>query len=105
MCAAYGKVHAAFAAVNARDGGFDPTASLAVATSSRQALEVGGQYLLSTLAKEPATPPDLATAARGLADDYQELVISYLADARDSDVDTLRRSVDKLSSQIDGLCK
>lgn len=105
VCAAYAKVHQAFAVVGARDGGDDPTAGLAVATSSRQALEVGSRYLLSKLAAEPATDAELAEAMHSIAEAYQELAISYLADARDSDVEPTRQSVDRLSSKIDGLCK
>jgi hypothetical protein len=105
VCAAYRKVRQALAVAGARDGGSDPTAGLAVATSSRQALDVGSRYLLTKLAETPATNSELATAVRKLADVYQELTVSYLADASDPEIEQLRRDAEKPTATIDGLCK
>jgi hypothetical protein len=105
VCAAYGKVREALAVAGARGGSNDPTASLAIATGSRQALDVGSRYLLAALAHEPATASELVTAVRKLADLYQELTINYLADASDSEVAPLRRAADEPTSAIDGICR
>jgi hypothetical protein len=59
-------------------GGNDPTAQLAVATSTRQVLYAGGRYLLTKLGEEPATPPELASAVKKRANAYQEVLMYYL---------------------------
>jgi NH3-dependent NAD+ synthetase len=105
VCAAYRQVRQALNVAGARNGGADPTATLAVATSSRQALDAGSRYLLSRLAEEPATNADLVKAVRQLACVYEELTISYLADASDADIDKLRKEAERPTSEIDGLCK
>jgi hypothetical protein len=59
-------------------GSSDPTAQLAVATSTRQVLDAGSRYLLTKLAEEPATAPELARAVKKQADSYQQVSIYYL---------------------------
>jgi hypothetical protein len=104
VCAAHEKVHHAVGLTSGRSSD-DPTARLAIATSARQALEVGGRYLLAKLAEEPETPPELATAVRKLANTFQELTISYLAEVGDAELDPLLRTSDQATLTIDGLCK
>jgi hypothetical protein len=67
-CAAYEKVRRAMVANASQTGGDDPTAQLAVAVNARQAYVASSAHLLTVLANQPATPADLATAARKLAD-------------------------------------
>lgn len=105
VCAAYAKVRRALNVAGARDNTNDPATSLVVATSSRQALEVGSRYLLSELAEEPATASELAAAVRNLAEVYQELTINYLADAEDSEINPLRQAAMEPTSVIDENCK
>jgi hypothetical protein len=105
VCAAYKQVRKALDAAGAREVGNDPTASLAVATASRQALDAGSRYLLTKLTEEPATNPDLATAVRKLADIYQEITVSYLANASDSEINPLRQEAEQPTAAIDDLCK
>jgi hypothetical protein len=105
VCAAYHEVRQALAIAGSRNGGGDPTASLAVATSSRQALDVGSRYLLNKLADEPAANVELTKAVRNLANVYLELTVSYLANANDSKIEQLRRSAEQPTSTIDDLCK
>lgn len=107
VCAAYEKVHHALVLSSGRNGDSDPTAILAVATSGRQVLDAGSRYLLMKLSKEPATPADLATAIRRLADSYQELTIDYLDGLTNSDAElgpSLQAS-DEATSTIERLCK
>jgi hypothetical protein len=79
VCGAFGNVdHALNLADNRSSGSGDPTAQLAVATSTRQVLDFGSRYLLTKLAAEPATPPELASAVRKQTDAYQEVVMRYL---------------------------
>jgi hypothetical protein len=104
VCAAHEKVHHAVGLTSGRSSD-DPTAHLAIATSARQAIDVGGNYLLTTLAQEPATPPDLAAAVRKLANTFQELTVDYLAEVTDSELDRLLRISDQATLTIEGLCK
>jgi hypothetical protein len=105
VCAAFDKVQHAVMATSARSGGDDPTAILAVATSGRQALEVGSRYLLTKLAEEPATPTNLADIVRRVANLYQERTIDYLAEVSDAEIDQLRRVSDETTSMVERLCK
>lgn len=104
VCAAYEKVHHAVGLTSSRSSD-DPTLHLAIATSGRQALDVGGNYLSTMLGQEPATPPDLAAAIRKLANTFQELTVDYLAEVSDSELDPLLRTSDQVSSTIESLCK
>jgi hypothetical protein len=79
VCAAYEKIHHANYTNSGRTGGADPTAQLAVALNERQIYEAGSAYLFTTLDSEPATPPDLAAAARKLANVFQVLTLDNLA--------------------------
>ncbi|OSC39531.1 hypothetical protein [Mycobacterium decipiens] len=107
VCAAYEQVRKAGDLAGSRNGGSDPTAILAVATSTRQVLEVGSRYLMTKLGTEPATPPDLAAAVHKLANVYQELTINYLDGLSNSDqeLDPLLRAGDEAHSTIETLCK
>jgi hypothetical protein len=104
VCAAHDKVHNAIGLTSGRSSD-DPTLHLAIATSGRQALEVGSSYLLTTLAEQPATPPDLAAAVHKLTNTFQELAVNYLAEVSDSELDPLLRKSDQLTVTIEGLCK
>jgi hypothetical protein len=105
VCSAYQKVHHAVLVASARNGGSDPTAQLAVATAVRQALDVGRGYLLTTVAEEPATPPDLAAAVRKLAGLFEVLAVDYLAEVSDSELEPSLRASDDATLTIEGLCK
>lgn len=107
ICAAFEKVHRALALSSRRNGGSDPTAILAVATSGRQVLDSGSRYLLTKLSEEPATPSELAEAVRRLANLYQELTISYLDGLTNSDAELkpLLSGSDDAALTIDRLCK
>jgi hypothetical protein len=104
VCVAHEKVHHAVGLTSSRSSD-DPTMHLAIATSGRQALDVGGNYLLTTLAQEPATPPDLAAAVRKLANTFQELTVDYLAEVSDSELGPLLRASDQATLTIENLCK
>jgi hypothetical protein len=103
VCAAYRKVHRAVGLTSGRSSD-DPTTRLVIATSGRQALEVGSSFLLARLTEEPATPSDLAVAVRKLANTFQELAIDYLAEVNDSELDPLLRISDQESSTIENHC-
>jgi hypothetical protein len=105
VCAAFDIVHQAIVVTNQRDRGVDPTSVLAVATSARQAAYAGSGYLDTTLAAEPATPPDLAAAIRKLTNVFQKLTIDYLAEVADTELEPLLRAADEATLRIGQLCK
>jgi hypothetical protein len=105
VCAAFTKVDHALGVAAARNGGTDPTAGLAVATGTRQVFEVGSRYLLTKLADEPATPSDVADAARKLASGYQEAAVDYLAQAGDSELKPALNNSDDATLTLRRLCK
>jgi hypothetical protein len=99
VCAAYERVRRALVANATRNGGDEPTAQLAVAVNARQVYVASSAHLLSVLADEPATPSDLAAAARKLASLFQVLTLDGLAadpnvqghDAADQTLSTIQR--------------
>jgi hypothetical protein len=105
VCAAFGKVHQAVSENTGRSGGDDPTAILAVAANARIALYDGGDYLLTELAEQPATPPDLAKAVRSLASVLQELAIDYLAAVPDPEQESSHKAVETANATVYGMCK
>ncbi len=107
VCAAFGKIDHALDVAGARSGGSDPTAQLAVATGTRQAFEVGSRYLLTKLAEEPATPPDLAEEIRKQANSFQELLVGYLNDLTNSapEQQPALKASDEATLTIRRLCK
>ncbi len=80
VCAAFGKLDRAVGVLNARPKWRRRTAVLAVATSTRQVLDVfGGRYLSTHLDQEPATPTDLANRSSEAVECVSEaMVIGYL---------------------------
>ena len=105
VCAAYQKVHTAVGVSMARDGGSDSTSQLAVATSARQALLAGSDYLVTTLSEEPATAPDLAMAIRKLASLFQQYTVDYLNGHTNAEMEPSLRTGDETTSTIESLCK
>jgi len=105
VCAAFRTVHQAITVTNHREHGNDPTSTLAAATSARQAFAAGSVYLMTSLSDEPATPPDLAHAVRGLATVFQQLTVTYLAELSDSALDPLLHAGDEATLTIEQLCK
>ncbi len=74
VCTAFGKLDRAVNVGNALPRGSDP---LVAAINTRQIFDIFSRYLLATLAEEPATPADLATAVREQASTLEEVVIDY----------------------------
>jgi len=101
VCAAYRKIHHAVDMNASRSGGDDPTAQLVVKVNMRQIYVVGSAYLFTTLADEPATPPDLAAATSKLAHLMQDLVLAGLS----SDPATPYDAVNETSVTVEGLCR
>jgi hypothetical protein len=87
-----------------RSGGTDPALLLGVAANARLALYDGGQYLIKTLAQQPATPPDLSAAVRALVDAYQELAVAYMAEANDAEIQSSFQTLESAGSKVSGMC-
>jgi hypothetical protein len=83
----------------------DAGSALAVKTSARLALYGGGAYLEDRLAKQPATPADLAKAVGSLATTIQDLGIGYLAEDPDADQQSLRKDLGSELEQVNKLCQ
>ncbi|MCV7166447.1 hypothetical protein H7I75_19980 [Mycobacterium stomatepiae] len=105
VCATYQKVHQAVLVNTGRSGGTDQTAVLGLAANARIALYDGGDYLLRTLADEPATPSEVAAAVRRLANSYQELAIGYMAEASQSETESSLHAGDEPNSTLSCICK
>jgi hypothetical protein len=105
VCSTYEQVRKAVVANTSRNGGDDPTATLAVAANARTALYDGGDYLSKTLAQQAATSPELAKAIQKLVDSYQQLAIGYMAEVPDSDLQSSRDAVSNAGTTVYGLCK
>lgn len=106
VCAAYAKVHHALVLSAERNGGSDPTAVLAVATSGRQVLDTGSRYLSTRLSEAPATPSELSIAIKGLASAYQELAMGYLDGLTntDSQLKSSLEAADNATSTLERIC-
>jgi hypothetical protein len=78
VCAAFEKVQHALSLAHSHidSNGYAPDPGAAALT--HVALDAGSRYLLTKLAEEPATPPDLATAVRNEANAEQEALIGYM---------------------------
>jgi hypothetical protein len=104
VCAAYGKLDRAVGVLNALPNGPD---KLVPAINTRQVFDVFSRYLLATLAEQPATPADLASAVRKDAKSLEEAVIGYEDGFSNSDAEM--RSVVEANTEaaetIRRLCK
>jgi hypothetical protein len=104
VCGAVEKFNRAVSVNNALPRGNDP---IVAAVNSRQIFDVFSRHLLATLAEEPATPADLATAVRELASTLEEAVIEYEDGLSNSDPE-MRPNLDASSTAADTiqrLCK
>jgi hypothetical protein len=104
VCEAFAKLDRAGGVNNALPRGSDPVVA---AVNSRQIFDVFSRYLSATLAEEPATPADLATAVREQASTLEEVVILDQEGFSNSDPE-LKPVVDANSASADTirqLCK
>jgi len=104
VCAAFGQVDRALSVANALPSSSD---ALVTSLNIRQVFDVGSRHLLATLAEEPATPDDLATAVRKQASTLEEALIDYQDGLSNSDPE-MRPVVDAntaATNTIRQLCK
>jgi ABC-type glycerol-3-phosphate transport system substrate-binding protein len=107
ICAAFEKVHNAVDLAHTHVGSTDYNTQLTAAALTNLALDAGSRYLLTKLAEEPATPPDLATAVRNEANAEQEALIGYLngLPASDPQMQPAVSASDDATATVRRLCK
>lgn len=105
VCAAFNTVRSAVALQTHADIGREPAAVQAIAANARLAMSSGGAYLLASLT--PATPPELADAARAFAKGLQDISINALAGVKNEDPAQSARLQDTeaASKRVADLCK
>jgi hypothetical protein len=102
VCAAFEKVLNVSSRNSVRNGGDDPNTQLLIATTQRQVFVISSAYLMTTLADEPATPADLASATNNLAHLYQVITLDGLVGDRN---DPGHNAANKTGETIQSLCK
>jgi hypothetical protein len=104
-CSAYSIVSKAVSLQTHADLGPDPIALAAVAANARLAMSEGATYLLARI--DPATPDDVATAARTFADDLHSIAMGALAGHSSSEPAqaALLRHAEKTGNQVENLCR
>ena len=104
-CAAFDMVRRAVSVQTNINLGPDAVAKVAVAANARLATLGGSQFLLSRL--DPATPADLADAARSFANNLQDVAMLQLAGTPNTDaaVAPLLSEAQKASENIATICK
>ncbi|WP_328350335.1 hypothetical protein OG976_15580 [Mycobacterium sp. NBC_00419] len=104
VCDAFDTVHEAVRINTGRDGGSDPTATLAVAANARLSMYGGADYLMETLQKHPATPADLSASVQKLADTFRVLTIQFMINKQNSDLEEPLREADSATTAIQSIC-
>ncbi|MCX2934513.1 hypothetical protein ORI20_30045 [Mycobacterium sp. CVI_P3] len=103
VCEAYDK---AFNALTENSRQLDnPNEALAVIANSRIAIHAAGTFLTTVLSQNPATPGELTTPVRALADQYQGMVLDQIGNADRATLDADYRNADSLTSKISQVCK
>ena len=75
------------------------------AANFRMALLGGGAYLRDTVAAEPATSTDLATAAKSMAQIVQQMGINYIAGTpTPADLNSFQQNLNTAMGQINRIC-
>jgi hypothetical protein len=102
VCAAFEKVLKTSGVNSARTAGDDPNSQLLIAVNMRQVFVVSSLYLSTTLAEQPAAPPDLVAAVRKLIDLYQVVTLDGLVGDRN---DPGHNAANETGVKIEELCK
>jgi hypothetical protein len=102
VCAAYEKVLKTSNVNSARTAGDDPNSQLLIAVNMRQVFVASSLYLSTTLAEQPATPPDLVATVKKLVD--LSLVVTLDGLVGDSN-DPGHNAANETGIKIQELCK
>jgi hypothetical protein len=102
VCAAYEKVLKTSNVNSARTAGDDPNSQLLIAINWRQVFIASSIYLSTTLAEQPAAPPDLSTEVKNLIDLYQVVTLDGMVGDRN---DAGHNAANETGAKIQELCK
>lgn len=104
-CKAFATVSQAVVLQTHEDLGPDPVAKEAVAANARLAMFGGGSYLLAHI--DPATPDELAAAAKSFAGDLQDIAVYALAGVPNIDATQAARlrDAESASNRVAQQCK
>jgi hypothetical protein len=102
VCAAFEKVMKTSSVNSARALGDDPTSQLLIAVNMRQVFIVSSIYLSTTLAEQPAVPPDLAAAVKKIIDLSQVVTLDGLVGDPN---DPGHNAANETGVRIQSLCK
>jgi hypothetical protein len=102
VCAAYEKVLKTSNVNSARTAGDDPNSQLLIAINWRQVFIASSIYLSTTLAEQPAAPPDLSTEVKNLIDLYQVVTLDGMVGDRN---DAGHNAANQTGETIQSLCK
>lgn len=105
VCKAYSKVVRLVNVVTSKDSGGDAAAAYTIVVNARLAGYVGGEYLSASLQANPATPPELAEAARKLSSAYHELVVDQIGNAPKEETSAVAQTIDDSAADLDRQCK
>jgi hypothetical protein len=105
VCETFEKVRHSVFLNSSRETGNDHTTEVLVALDARQAFIAGGNFLLTRLDEEPATPPDLAAAVRKIGSIYQELAVDFLNEVSEDERKPLVDAGNDAASTVKELCK
>lgn len=83
----------------------NPSDSFTVAVNSRVAIGAISNYWRSTLQHHPATPAEVENVLSSLADQYESILLTQLAEGSRTDLDALYASVDESVPKMTQACK
>lgn len=104
VCEAYAKGMRSIRTVASRKAENDAE-KLAVVTNSEVGEAVVSSYFLNTLASNPASPMELQSSLRKLAEEYQNVALTQLADGAPSEYKSNIDEIDTEVAKIDLLCQ
>jgi hypothetical protein len=107
VCTAFEKVQHSRDLVQAQVGSSDHATQLGVAALTEINLDFSNRYLLTTLAEEPATPPELGASVRKQANAFEEILVNYFVGIYRSDpaMQPALNASDEATATIQRLCK
>jgi hypothetical protein len=103
VCDAYDVIYKALQTAGARSSS-DESIAFALAVEMKLAFHASGDYLVSTIHKNPATPTALARATQRLADAYHRVILDQLGEAPDTQIDLRKSEIDEAELEIRGEC-
>jgi hypothetical protein len=106
LCAAYAKGWRSLQVAGSQKRPDGPPDALPAVTVNGRVAEVAvGNYLINSVDANPAAPSELKKLVRKLGEEYQEIVLTQLADGSRSDVLPIAENADRVRVEIERLCQ